>query len=287
MERGAGMKAELIAPCGMNCNVCRAVLDKSGRAKQCPGCVPRGKGCMHCGGMCKNLRDREVRFCHECEDFPCKKLKHLDKRYRTKYNMSMIDNLNYIRENSVQKLIKREEIKWRCKKCGGVICCHNGVCYSCLPAKPKKMKKEKNVGKFNSALIAPCGMNCGFCSAYLAMSRGHEKRKGMSHCPGCRARNKDCSFIKKRCPSGLRKNLVQFCYECAVFPCENLVKIAKRYETDYEYDFIEALKFIRDKGMPAFLRRERKRWKCPNCGDVICVHNGKCYRCQKITSWKG
>ncbi|MDD4307560.1 MAG: DUF3795 domain-containing protein [Thermoplasmata archaeon] len=136
-------------------------------------------------------------------------------------------------------------------------------------------------------LIAPCGMNCGFCSAYLAYTHGLEKRKGTSHCTGCRARNKECSFIKKRCPSGLSKNLIQFCYECDKFPCENLVKISSRYEKNYNYNFIEALNFIRDKGMAAFLKREKKRWKCPDCGGVLCVHNGKCYRCQDVKSWRG
>ena len=36
-------------------------------------------------------------FCFEC-DKTCRRLQDLDKRYRTKYHMSMIDNLMYIRE---------------------------------------------------------------------------------------------------------------------------------------------------------------------------------------------
>ncbi|MBA3046117.1 MAG: DUF3795 domain-containing protein [Candidatus Thermoplasmatota archaeon] len=136
-------------------------------------------------------------------------------------------------------------------------------------------------------LIAPCGMNCAICSAYLAMSRGHEKKKGMSHCTGCRARNKNCSFIKKRCTGGLRQNKIRFCYECSDFPCENLRKIDARYRKNYDYSFIVALEFIRDNGMEPHLVHEEMRYKCPSCGDVLCVHNGKCYKCQSIKTWRG
>ncbi len=140
------------------------------------------------------------------------------------------------------------------------------------------MKKE---------LIAPCGMNCAICSSYLAYSRGHEKKRGMAHCIGCRERKKNCSFIKKRCGARLQKEEIDYCYQCPDFPCENLEKIDNRYKTRYDYSFIENLEFIRDNGMDVFLERERERWKCPNCGDVLCVHNGKCYKCQTVESWKG
>jgi hypothetical protein len=135
-------------------------------------------------------------------------------------------------------------------------------------------------------LIAPCGMNCGLCSGYLALSRGHKKKRGMPHCAGCRIRQKNCAFIKKRCETRLVKK-VEFCHECMRFPCENLKKIDKRYRTRYDYSFIENLKIIREKGLDAFLEREREQWKCPNCGDVICIHNGKCYKCQTVESWRG
>ena len=36
----------------------------------------------------------KVQYCYECAEFPCRSLKHLDKRYRTNYRMSMIENLN-------------------------------------------------------------------------------------------------------------------------------------------------------------------------------------------------
>ena len=131
-------KEALIAPCGMNCSLCIAYqfkekdLNKRGfHKKYCPGCLPRGKNCLHMGDVCELLGKGKIRFCFECEDYPCKRLKALDKRYRTKYHMSMIENLNYIRDNGLKSFLENEKNKWRCTGCGGRICCHNGLCLNC------------------------------------------------------------------------------------------------------------------------------------------------------------
>jgi hypothetical protein len=45
---------------------------------------------------------------------------------------------------------------------------------------------------------------------------------------------------------------------------------------------IENLKELKDKGMKKFLEIQESRYKCSNCGDVISVHNRKCYVCGLI-----
>ncbi|MCJ7713313.1 hypothetical protein MUO66_02495 [Candidatus Bathyarchaeota archaeon] len=55
--------------------------------------------------------------------------------------MNMVDNLKYIKEHDMNKFLKSEEKKWKCSKCGEIICCHNGVCYSCDLDKMKTKKK--------------------------------------------------------------------------------------------------------------------------------------------------
>lgn len=132
------MKTELIAPCGMNCSLCIAYQFKSGDLNKkgfhksyCLGCIPRGKNCTHMGDACELLGKGLVRFCFECNSYPCKRLKSLDKRYRNKYHMSMIENLEFIKENGIKSFCSKEEIKWKCPECGGTICCHNGLCLAC------------------------------------------------------------------------------------------------------------------------------------------------------------
>ena len=142
------LKAQLIAPCGMNCAVCSAYiaqrldLKKKGiRRTYCVGCRPRGQNCTFMGHICRKVGEGSVQYCYECPDFPCPRLKRLDKRYR-KYNVSMIDNLNFVKEQGMDKFLAKEAEKWRCPKCGDVICCHTQACYNCLP-KPSKHKGKK------------------------------------------------------------------------------------------------------------------------------------------------
>jgi hypothetical protein len=131
----------------------------------------------------------------------------------------------------------------------------------------------------NEQLIAPCGMNCGLCSSYLA-TRYDLKSKGIqeSHCTGCRPRNKQCAFLKKKCNSLLNGG-VQYCYQCPDFPCERLQHLDKRYRTLYRMSMIENLEYIKKNGILQFLTREQEKWKCPQCGEVICCHNGICFGC--------
>lgn len=131
----------------------------------------------------------------------------------------------------------------------------------------------------NEQLIAPCGMNSAICSHHLALE--HDvKGKGirMPYCTGCRPRDKNCAFLKKRCELLVNKR-VEYCYECNDFPCQNLKRIDKRYRRDYHMSMIENLEYIKKHGITQFLVKEYEKWKCPECGGVICCHNGICFNC--------
>ncbi len=129
------MSEELIAPCGMNCRICLGFFGytTSGKKRKmkCIGCKPSGKSCAFIKKFCKKLTKKEIKYCYECKDFPCKQLEKLDKRYREKYNMSMVDNLKYIKENGIENFLQAQLEKYRCPKCQAIICVHNGICYSC------------------------------------------------------------------------------------------------------------------------------------------------------------
>jgi hypothetical protein len=143
------MEEVLIAPCGMNCALCSSYLAMKNDLKStgimktyCAGCRPRGKNCAFMKKKCDLLGEGKVQYCYECGEFPCRRLKHLDERYRTNYRMSMIENLEYIKEHGIDKFLKKEEEKWRCPECGGTICCHNGICFSCGLEKLKNKQRR-------------------------------------------------------------------------------------------------------------------------------------------------
>jgi len=135
------MKIALIAPCGMNCALCMAYHRDE---RHCGGCRMEDNSqpfhCRQCSIIfCEHLRESKSKYCFGCEIFPCKRLKNLDKRYRTKYGMSMIENLNKIKEAGIRKFVKDESIRWQCKNCGAVLCAHRDKCPSC----GKKWEKRK------------------------------------------------------------------------------------------------------------------------------------------------
>jgi hypothetical protein len=143
-------KEDLIAPCGMNCGLCVSYLamkndlNRQGfHKKYCPGCIPRGEYCLFMKDQCNLVGKGLVRFCFECGNFPCRRLKSLDKRYRTKYHMSMIDNLKAIQEGGMDKFLNTQKVKWTCPNCGGSICCHNGLCLHCEVDELRDNKKYR------------------------------------------------------------------------------------------------------------------------------------------------
>jgi hypothetical protein len=42
---------------------------------------------------------------------------------------------------------------------------------------------------------------------------------------------------------------------------------------------IDKLNRIKEIGIDRFMMVENQRWVCKKCGDVICVHSKKCYKC--------
>lgn len=123
----------LIAPCGMNCAICMNYLRERNK---CPGCrgpdINKRVTRIRCKiKNCEFFNDTNQMFCFECMDYPCEKLEHLDNRYKTKYNMSMIENLEYIKNSGINNFLDNEKIRWTCNECGGTICVHKGRCYSC------------------------------------------------------------------------------------------------------------------------------------------------------------
>lgn len=132
-EKSHTIPTKLIAPCGMNCRLCRAYIRDKNR---CPGCRvddnTKPQYCIACKlKNCENLAAINARYCYACDDFPCARLKRLDKRYRTRYGMSMLENLAMIKTGGIRQFIRNEKDKWRCPDCGDMICVHKPQCLSC------------------------------------------------------------------------------------------------------------------------------------------------------------
>lgn len=126
----------------------------------------------------------------------------------------------------------------------------------------------------NKSLIAPCGINCSLCYAYL-----REK----NHCPGCRFDDAAKSKARITCAIKTCKELLsgkhQFCDTCETYPCYLIRRLDKRYKLKYGLSNIMNLKAIREKGIKVFLSEEKIKWTCSNCGAILCMHKKECMSC--------
>jgi hypothetical protein len=124
----------LIAPCGMNCGLCIGHLREK---RPCGGCFRmddphKPVSCRSCAiANCEKLARTASGFCYDCSIYPCARLRRLDKRYRAKYGMSMIENLEYIRDRGLEAFVRQEEKRWACRVCGSGLCVHRDQCLVC------------------------------------------------------------------------------------------------------------------------------------------------------------
>jgi len=131
------IKAQHIAPCGMNCRLCIGFIREKNR---CDGCMTENSKCSRkCIIRFCVKRKPKDKYCFSCDSFPCTRLKNLDKRYRTNYGMSMINNLNNIKEQGIRKFIKIENSNWVCPGCGEIYCIHRTQCINCGSIIDKKL----------------------------------------------------------------------------------------------------------------------------------------------------
>lgn len=145
------MKTELIAPCGMNCGICIAHLRDRNK---CPGCnadnTSKPKTRLQCKiKICPQLLKNKAQYCGSCQNFPCSRLKQLDKRYRSKYGMSMIDNLQKIGDIGLSGFVQEEVKRWTCSECGHILCVHKETCLNCGGKRDKGLSldyyREKDI----------------------------------------------------------------------------------------------------------------------------------------------
>ena len=128
--------ADMIAPCGLDCSLCRHALEDD---PPCPGCLGPDEGKMEfcvsgCGIVtCEKRRKNGYRFCDECPDYPCGDVMEKENRYTSQYPLreSPLENLRRIREAGMEAFLEQERRMWTCGQCGSPVSVHTGICSGC------------------------------------------------------------------------------------------------------------------------------------------------------------
>ena len=71
---------DMIAPCGLDCSICKRALAESGRCAGCRG--PNDNKPEFCSErcgiiLCEKRKANGYSFCDECPDFPCADVIHI------------------------------------------------------------------------------------------------------------------------------------------------------------------------------------------------------------------
>ena len=139
-------------------------------------------------------------------------------------------------------------------------------------------KHRKRETAIPTDLIAPCGMNCRLCLGYI-----REKNA----CPGCLRNNgheSQKSQYRNKCRIRSCRQIVsgklKYCSDrCDRYPCTRLKQLDKRYRAKYATSMIDNLQMINEFGIRHFIRAEKEKWACPECGELACVHKPTCLSC--------
>jgi len=121
----------LLAPCGVNCLACYMHLRKK---KPCLGCLGQENSKPEHCRICKIktcTKNKGVDYCFSCSMFPCEIIKRLDKSYRTRYQISIIEDAIKLRAIGSKWYLQEERKRWKCSACDGIVSMHDKVCSEC------------------------------------------------------------------------------------------------------------------------------------------------------------
>jgi hypothetical protein len=131
------MDSTSIAPCGVNCDLC---LGFQREQNKCVGCNHSGNKPYHCTvcsiKTCQYKNGKENELCCTCVKYPCRRIKDLNKRYKSKYGESILENFESITRVGIDAFIINEKSKWKCPTCGNVLCVHRDKCLICNTINP-------------------------------------------------------------------------------------------------------------------------------------------------------
>ncbi len=134
MKRPQKFDAAMLAPCGVNCAVCYRHISPRKHGVACGGCLAGDDGKPERCRMCAIkacARGKGLLRCHDCGDFPCRRIRNFDKSYRKRYRVSVVANGVAAGEEGIEAFMSKELEKWTCRHCGGLVSQHDGTCSEC------------------------------------------------------------------------------------------------------------------------------------------------------------
>ena len=134
--KGNMITAGMIAPCGLDCSLCKRALAET---DPCPGCHGPNENKPECCAercgivLCAKRRENGYEYCDECPDYPCGDVMEKENRYTSQYphRESPLENLRMIREKGMAAFLELERQQWTCPNCGRPFSVYDRNCPHC------------------------------------------------------------------------------------------------------------------------------------------------------------
>ena len=145
-------------------------------------------------------------------------------------------------------------------------------------------------------LVGICGIYCGACPSYLAWHNNdmaelerRARNRGFTleevRCEGCHSDKVMPTCIE--CRHGFRQcakeHGVTWCFECGDFPCQRLEEfkdIHIEHGISHHEHLVDELAYMREHGMGAWLQKQERDGRCPECGKRLYWFARVCPECK-------
>lgn len=77
------------------------------------------------------MAGRQITYCFECSEYPCKQIKRLEKSYNVRYHASLMGNSKMVKEQGMAEILVKQKENYTGPECGGIISIHDAECGEC------------------------------------------------------------------------------------------------------------------------------------------------------------
>lgn len=125
--------------CGLYCAACPQFIttEKNESSKlddnSCMGCKSNNvaKGwCIECN-LKSCAKSKNIEFCYECNDYPCKDINNFQKDPIYPYHSEVFDYMKTIKEDGIKKWLQKMADRWKCSSCGQRYGWWTSICKNC------------------------------------------------------------------------------------------------------------------------------------------------------------
>jgi Protein of unknown function (DUF3795) len=148
-------------------------------------------------------------------------------------------------------------------------------------------------GKADKKLAAVCGLFCPACHVFIGTKEDPERLKAMARrlqrpleemqCKGCRS-EKRCFYCETKCTMAkcAAAKRVDFCGECAEYPCTDLK--AFQAEMPHRIELWKSQARIKEVGYEKWYGEMIEHYSCKKCGTINSAYDVACRKCGSTPS---